>query len=198
MKAEDIVLLLIVIVVGAAVWCFVLKLSPCKPVCKVVVEDADAIWEPDSGLSPLLKEPKALPRPLIEYPNAASTHPLIESSKLGKKAKVFLRPLIEYANSAISFALEKPRTSTAVLPRPLIEYSDSTLAMALEGPEIPPTTLPRPLVEYSDSVVVFVLEQPTGADLLFAQVQPRPVVEYADAGWSGSLSPPLGLLKEGE
>ena len=54
-----------------------------------------------------------------------------------------------------------------------------------------------PLVEFSDGVNVFILEPPIGADLLLEQGRSQPLVEYADTGWSGSLSPPSGLLKEG-
>ena len=164
MRASDVVFLLVILAVGTAVWCFVLRLPPCRP--EPVVKDADAVEKLDLSCMP--KKQEALPRPLIEYPNAAFTRSLIESTELEEKARVLSRPLTEYPNSAISFALKKPQTS--------------------------PATLPRLLVEYSDSAIVFTLEQPTDADLLFARVRPRPLVEYADAGWSGSLSPP-GLLK---
>jgi hypothetical protein len=139
--------------------------SPADP----IVEDADAVGK--LGLSPMPEEQKALPRPLVEHPEAGSNHPLIEpSSELAERAE-------------------------KVLSRPLIEYSNSTFSIALEGLQTSPTTLPRPLIEYSDSVIVFALQQPIDAESRFAQVRPRPLIEYADAGWSGGLSPPLGLLK---
>jgi len=175
MKVEDIIILLVIAVVGAAVWCFVLKQWPCELACEPIVENYDAMWKPDSGLSPMPIKLKALPRPLVEYSDTGLNRPLIEPpSKLEEKArKVLSRPLIEHSNSVVSFALEKPQTS--------------------------PVTLPRPLVEYADSAIVFALEEPS-QELISsaAQAEPRPLVEYADAGWSGSLSPPLGLLKEEE
>ena len=197
MKVENIILLLVVVAVGVTMWCFVLRQWPCEPAREPIVEDYDEIWKPDSGLSPLPKELNALPRPLAEYPNAAFTHPLIEPFEL--KATAFPRPLIEYSNSATSFVLGKPQTSPATLPRPLVEYSDGVLTMVLAGLQPSPAVEPRPLVEYADSAIVFALDQPSqDLNSSAAQAEPCPLVEYADAGWSGSLSPPLGLLKEEE
>jgi hypothetical protein len=195
MKIEDIIILLVIVVVGAAVWCFVLRQWPC-PYPEPIVEDADAVEK--LGLSRMPKKQEALPRPLIEYPNAAFTRSLTKSTEIEEKAKALSRPLIEYPNSAISFALEGPQTSPSTLPRPLVEYSDSALTVALEEPETSHTTLPRPLVEYSESAIVFTLEKTPGELITpTAQVKPRPLVEYADAGWIESLSPP-GLLKSEE
>ena len=200
MKLEDIILLVVIAAIGAAVWCFVFKQWPCQPTCKrIVVEGADVIWKPDAGLSPMPIKPEALPRPLVEYPDAASTRSLIGSADLEREVKALPRPLIEYSNSTTGFALERSQISPAALPRPLVEFSDSAFTMALQGPQTSPAALPRPLVEYADSAITFALEGPS-QELISsaAQAEPRPLVEYADAGWSGSLIPPLGLLKEEE
>lgn len=175
MKSEEIILLLIIVVVGAAVWCFILKQWPCQPAHEPIVEDADTVWEPDLGLSPMPIKPKALPRPLAEYTDAGLNYPLIEPPPQLQRevSKVLSRPLIEYSDSALSLALEEPQTSPVVLPRPLVEYADSAIAFAMEQP-------PQELISSA------------------AQAEPRPLVESADAGWSGSLSSPVGLLEEGE
>jgi hypothetical protein len=174
MKIGNIILLLVGIAVGAMVWCCVLKLPPCSR-AEPIVEDADAAWKPVSGLNPMLIKPKAIPRPLVEYPDAGSSYLLIEPpSQLQRKAsKVLSRPVIEYSDSAFSLALEEPQTSPVVLPRPVVEYSDSAITLALESPS---------------------------QELIFsaAQADPRPLVENADAGWSEGLSPPIGLWEERE
>lgn len=171
MKSEEIIILLVIVVVGAAVWCFILKQWPCQPAREPIAEDADTVWKPDPGLNPMPIKPKTLPRPLAEYPDAGLSYPLIEPPpQLQREAsRVLSRPIIEYSNSAFSFALEEPQTPPVVLPRPLVEYADSAIAFALEEP-------PQELISST------------------AQAEPRPLVESADAGWSGSLSPPFGLL----
>jgi hypothetical protein len=172
MKIGNIILLLVGIAVGAMVWCCVLKLPPCSR-AEPIVEDADTVKKLD--LTPIPIKPKALPRPLSEYPNAGSSFLLIEpASQLQREAsKVLSRPVIEYSDSAFSLALEEPQTSPVVLPRPVVEYSDSAITLALESPS---------------------------QELIFsaAQADPRPLVENADAGWSEGLSPPIGLWEERE
>jgi len=198
MKLEDIIWFLLILTAAAVVWCFALRQWPCQPAREPIVEGADAVWKPDLGLSPMPIKLKAISRPLIEYPDAASTRSLIESMELERGAMALPRPLIEHSNSAINFALEGPQTSPIVLPKPLVEYPDSALAVALEELKTTPTTLPRPLVEYAGGAIVFALEQPPQGLISSAtQAEPRPLVEYADTGWSGGLSPPSGLLKEG-
>lgn len=198
MRAEDIILLLVIVAVGVAIWCFGLRQWPCeRPPAEPIVEDADIVWKPDSGLSPILKPPMAIPRPLIEYPEAGLTYLLTKPSPQLEKevSKVLLRPLIEYPNSVINLALERPQTSPATLPRPLVEYSDGVLTMVLEELQTSPAVEPRPLVEYADSAITLALASLLQELISSAtQAQPRPLIEYPDAAWSGSLSPPSGLL----
>lgn len=167
---------LLAIVVGGVLWCHAGR-WPCLPPCpepresvKPIVENVDPKDVSRLSLCPIPREPTAAPRPLVEYPD-----------------------------SAFSFALEGPPTSPVTLPRPLLEYADRTFTVDLEEPQTSPVVLPRPLVEYADSAIVFALEEPPQElTSSAAQAEPRPLVEYADAGWSGSLSPPVGLLKERE
>lgn len=165
MKGTDVILLVAIVVAGILVWCFVLRLPPCSPGAEPIVEDA---YVGKVGLSPLLEQPRAVPRPLIEYLNAVLSVSLIE-------------PRID---------------ASRVLPRPLVQYSESAFNIVLQEPPTSPMILPRPLIEYSSRATVFTLEQL--ADLSFACVQPRPSVEYADAGWSQGLSPPSQLLEQEE
>ncbi len=159
-------LLLIILLLGGVAW-FLLN-RPTGPEPLPVVENTDNVST--LNLSRIPREPKATPRPLIEYPNAASTHALTKApSDLEEQAsKVALRPLIEYSNSALSIGLEEP--------------------------EVPPVTLPRLLVEYANSGAAFTLEPLTGGD--FSHVQPRPLVEFADGGWALNLSSPTELLQK--
>ena len=161
---------ILLLIIAGIVAVIVILLWPKPPSLEPVVEGEDGEWK--LSLSPMPKPPMATPRPLIEYPNTASTHSLIKAPS------------------------ELEEQASEVLPRPLIEYSDSALSSVLEALLSPPLAPPRPLVEYANSGNVFALEQPTGAD--FNQVQPHPLVEYANAGWIKGLNPPLGLLKEGE
>jgi hypothetical protein len=161
---------ILLLIIAGIVAAIVILLWPKLPSLEPVVEREDEGLK--LSLSPMPKPPTATPRPFIEYPNTTSTYPLTKAPS------------------------ELEEQASAVLPHPLIEYSDSTLSGVLEALPSPLAALPRPLVEYANSGSVFVLGQPTGAD--FSQVQPHPLVEYADAGWIKGLSPPLGLLKEGE
>lgn len=135
---------------------------------ELVIEGADGTW--NLSLSPMPKSLTATPRPLIEYPNAASTRSLSKAPS------------------------ELEQAASKVLPRPLIEYSNNVLSSALEGPPESFVADPRPLIEYSNSAAVFALEQL--ADIDFSHVQPRPLVEFADGGWTLSLNAPLELLQK--
>jgi len=166
MERNTLLLIIVGIVIGGIVAPLLLR-PPEGSRPKLLVEDADDVSELSWGRIPI--EPRTIPRPLIEYPNAVSPRPLVKAP------------------------LELEEKAGAVLARPLIEYSNSAFSFILEGLPNPPAALPRPVVEYANSGSVFALQPLTGVD--FSQVMPRPLVEGANAGWIMSLNPPGGLLE---
>lgn len=176
---DKIIFLLVGVAIGVAI-CLLWprEQQPALPEPAVIVEKADAVQTLDLSTVPqdLVRAAGVTkPRLSIEYPDTALNLLLYEPSpELGKVAGRVLpqQTIIAYPDSSIPYAaLEEP------------------------PPDLFKVTLPRPFVSHPDTAVVFIVEQPTQELITSAaQVKPHPLVEYPDAGWSGSLSPPVGLL----
>ncbi len=193
---ERIVWLLLALGLGFVLWCFVLKRPPCLPSTPAEpprVEGADQVIELDWGRPPV--EPRAFPRAVTEFPNAALTRALEGVPiplEAGAKA-VSRRPQVEYPNGAVTAALEELKASPTAKLRPLVEHPNGALTRAFRELPVALRARPRPLIEHPSRGLTYSLKRPTGVEA-FPSRAGRPLIEHVNAGRTLSLSPPAELL----